>query len=209
MPPVCDLQRLRSPLFGGRAVTAAAIPGDDLDRRPRREPCRDRRRLPVRQKIDHPPPFRVADQRPVAMPFAPRPVVHADDLRRLLRRRRPPTNGAQKRILAHRQQQPPRHPLSGATAERPAEMPNQPVQPLRPPGEAPSNRRLHPFREDPTDAVPLRAHETPHLDTDHDVAPVRGQVGQLPSIPTANLSRHHTAARTDRAIPARAGEDPD
>src|SRR5690606_25650841 len=132
-PPICDLQRRRPTLCSRRPVTAAAISGDDLDRRPRRQPCRDRGRLPVRQKIDHAPPLQVADQRPVAVPLAPRPVVYADDLRRLLRRPRSTTNRAQKRILANRQQQPPRHPLPRASAKRPAEMLNEPVQPLRPP----------------------------------------------------------------------------
>ena len=112
-----------------------------------------------------------------------------------LRNHRPAPDGAQKRILAHRQQQPACHPLSRASAERPAEMLHQPVQPLRPPGEAPGNRRLQPFREDPTGAFPLRAPEAPHLDADHDVTPMRRQVGQLPSIPTANHPRHHAAGR--------------
>ena len=126
-----------------------------------------------------------------------------------MRYRRPPTNGARKGILAHRQQQPACHPLSRASAKRPAEMLHQPVQPLGPPGEASGNRRLQPFREYPTGAFPLRAPETPHLYADHDVTTVRRQVGQSPSIPTANHPRYHAARGTGRAGHARAGEKPD
>ena len=88
-------------------------------------------------------------------------------------------------------------------------MPHQPVQPLGPPGEAFGNRRLQPFREYPTCAFPLRAQETPHFHADHDVTTVRRQVGQSPSIPTANHPRYHAARGTGRAGHARAGENPD
>ncbi len=154
MPAICDLQSLGTTLRGRRAVAAAAIPGDDLDRRPRRKPCRDRGRLSIRQQIDHAPPLKVTDQRAVAMPLAPRPVVHPDDLRRFPRDHLPAPDGSQKRIFAHRQQQPACHPLPRASAKRPAEMLHQPVQPLSPPGESPGNRRLQTFRKDSDGRIP-------------------------------------------------------
>ena len=190
-------------------LTATAIPGDDLYRRPRRQPCRDRARLAVRQQIDHAPPLQVADQRPVAMPLAPRTVVYAMIFgascgaaarRRTVRRSVSLLTGSNSRRAIRCPGRPP--------SARPRCCTSPSSRSVRR-AKAPCNRRLKPFREDPTGAVPLRAPEAPHLDADHDVTPMRRQVGQLPPVPTANHSRYHAAGGTGRAITARTGENPD
>ena len=92
VPAICDLNRFRPPLRGAGAIATAAIAGDDLAA------------------------FQITDQRAVAMPLAPRPVVDPDDPRRSPRRRGAASDGPEQRVLADRQQEPPCNRLCRTTA---------------------------------------------------------------------------------------------
>jgi hypothetical protein len=67
---------------------------------------RDGRDLTIGQQRHDPPPFQIANDRPVAMIAPERPVVDADDGKWLGSRPCPPTHDAQKRVIAHRHHQP-------------------------------------------------------------------------------------------------------
>jgi hypothetical protein len=78
MPTVCHLHRFWAAALTGRPVATAAIPCDDLDRRPCRQPRLNRRRLAIWQDIDDPALFEVTDDGSIAVTLPPGPVIDPD-----------------------------------------------------------------------------------------------------------------------------------
>jgi hypothetical protein len=79
MPPVSDLDRMRKrPLHSDR-VAASTIPGDDADLGLLRQPGLSRSWLPIGQQRNRRAPFKVADQRAIAVIAPPSPVIDADN----------------------------------------------------------------------------------------------------------------------------------
>ncbi len=80
MKVVSDLPRLRRPPEGSLSIEAAAIPADDLDfrmlvsQRAVASLCRA-----VRQHVDNLAPFQVDNDRAIAGPLSPAPIVDADN----------------------------------------------------------------------------------------------------------------------------------
>jgi hypothetical protein len=141
VPAIGHLCRVGQRPGDGRAVAAAAVTGDNLDPGTIGQPGLDGGGLAVGKDINDPMPLEVADNRSVAMPALPRPVVDADNPRCRLRDHRPGANHPQQGVLAHRHQQPPGEALAGASAECEAEMMDDALQPRRPTGEG-----LHEWR---------------------------------------------------------------
>ena len=91
VPAVGDLRRLRRARRGAAAVLGRAVARDDLDRRAVPQPGGERRRGPVGEQVQRAAALEVHQDRAVGAPLAHRPVVHADDARRLrLGRRQAP-----------------------------------------------------------------------------------------------------------------------
>lgn len=81
MPKVGNLGRIRE-CFGNRlSVSAVPILRDDFDLRMLTQRGSDGRRLAIRQQVDDDTPFEIADQRSIALPFTPSPVIDPDDAR--------------------------------------------------------------------------------------------------------------------------------
>src|SRR5690348_2015598 len=79
MPPIAYLESLRRSESGGCGIGIGSIPANDFDRGISLEPGSHRSRFPIRQEIQSTMPFQITDQRPVAMPTTPRPIIEADD----------------------------------------------------------------------------------------------------------------------------------
>ncbi len=79
MPAVRDLHGIRCATTSALGVGPGAITGDHLDAGVVPQPCRERRRLAVRQEVDHAPLLEVDQHRAVALASSPRPVVDAED----------------------------------------------------------------------------------------------------------------------------------
>jgi hypothetical protein len=67
------------------AVPAAAIARDDTNAGPCRKPSFNGGGLAAGQNIDDAMPLKIADDRSIAMPALPRPVIDPNDMRRRAR----------------------------------------------------------------------------------------------------------------------------
>ena len=178
MPAVGDLPRLGPPKRRRLAVAAPAIPSDDLDRRPRRQPGLDGGGFAVRQHVDDPATLQIADHRAVAMSFPPGPVVDADRFRRAVIGLGAAADRAEQRVLADRDEQAARRGLAGSAAERDAEMMHDVVQSRCPARVGRRRRRIEPFGEDLPRAAGLGAAKPPHPDEQADLPTMRWEVGE-------------------------------
>ena len=133
VPAVGDLDCPRQGARDGAAVPAFAVAGDHLDAGTRPQPGLDGGGLAIRHPVDHPVPLQIADQRAVALPLPPGPVVEADrpGCVGISSGRR--SDAAQKGVLADRQQKPPGERLCRATAESEAELPDDALKARRSP----------------------------------------------------------------------------
>lgn len=77
MPAVRYLYRLRRSFRGGLSIQAGAIAADDLYAGMRTQPARRALRATIRQQIDYSAVFQVAENRTVATPLPPCPIVDA------------------------------------------------------------------------------------------------------------------------------------
>lgn len=71
MPAVGDLNRFRQGTGDCAAIAAVAVEGDNLDTGTRTETLFHSGGLAVREKVDHLPPFKIADQRALALSLSP------------------------------------------------------------------------------------------------------------------------------------------
>ena len=166
VPAVGDLQRLRANPGHRLAVAATTITRDDRDLGVRRQPGIQRGGCSIRQQIDDPATLQIADQRAVALPALPRPVVDADDRWRIVGPSGATAQRAKQRVAADRHQQPGRKLGTRTTTERQAEMVRQPVEPGRAPCEACRDPIVEALGEDPCSASRHHAAEAPDDDSD-------------------------------------------
>ena len=147
MPTVGDLDRVRKRSLRRDRIAASTIPGDDTDLRLLRQPGLSSGRLPIGQESDRRAPFKVADQRAVAVIAPPGPVIDADNRGR--RKASWPTSAhhAQQRVIAHLDVDPARKRGCRPASERNGETVDHVVEPARASGSWLD--RLEPFREDP------------------------------------------------------------
>ena len=103
MPAVRYLDRVGGTLLGALGIFTTPIPADHLDTRMVAQPIGDRRSRAILQEIDDPMCLEVHEDRPVAPPPAPRPVVHAEHARPINFRLRRHPDVTQERIGADRQ----------------------------------------------------------------------------------------------------------
>jgi len=82
MPAIGDLDGLRGSLARTVRVGTGAIPADDLHSEMIEEPPGERRGLAPQQEVDGTMRLHVHEDRPVGPPFAPTPIVHAENLGR-------------------------------------------------------------------------------------------------------------------------------
>ena len=78
MSPVRDLDGVRQSPGYSTAITTIAVAGHGLDPGMAGQPSFNRCGFAVRQDIDDPPPFQIADQSSVTPPAAPSPIVDPD-----------------------------------------------------------------------------------------------------------------------------------
>ena len=137
MPPVCHLEGVRQRSGNGATVTGTAVPGHDLDSGVVIQPSLDCSRFAVRQDIDDPPPFQIADQRSVTPAAPPSSIVNPDRAEMTGRAARTGPDAPKERILADRKQQPLRQCLGRPTTQHEAEMKHRALQPGRSSGIGP------------------------------------------------------------------------
>jgi hypothetical protein len=75
-----DLHRLRCPFRCSIGIRSCTVAADDGDLGVLLEPSFDGCGGSIRQQVDHLMGFKIDDHRPLAVPFAPGPVVDANDL---------------------------------------------------------------------------------------------------------------------------------
>jgi hypothetical protein len=75
MKPICNLNRIRSTLFGGLGINAATVPSNYLYTWMLLQPPSHAFHRPVGQEVDNLTLIQVHQNGPVALAFAPGPVV--------------------------------------------------------------------------------------------------------------------------------------
>ena len=117
MKAIGNLDCLRCSLAGAVGVGAGTIPDKNLDAGVTPQPDRQGRGLAVGQQVDDAVTFQIAQDRAVALAFAPGPVVDAEntDFRHWIGNRL--TDAAQQRRGADRDCHPTRQARSGITAQ--------------------------------------------------------------------------------------------
>ena len=195
MPAVGDLGCLRQGRGCGKSIPTATITSHDGDLRLIRKPSSRRRGLTVGEQGDGPVPLQIADDGPVALVPAPRPVIDAHDRRRNEVRATTSPQDPQERILAEGQHQPLRQAARWAAAERDPEMMDELVQaagPSRP-------RRQHvgseALGEDAPPAVGRVAAKASRLQPEPNGPTRHRQVAQKPLIVAVDPPSGRAAAR--------------
>jgi hypothetical protein len=153
VPPIGDLNGVRTAVGGSLPVTGATVARDNHDRRVLRQPPRRRLGVSVRQNVNDASPFQVANDRPVAVAPLPREVINPDDPRFLGWLNSATPDNAQQGVIADGQQQAFRKALSRSTAQRQAQMMNNPLKTRGSPCERGTNRTLNPFGENLPTAI--------------------------------------------------------
>ena len=82
VPAIGNLLGFRCTFRCCLGVGRRTVPADEFNARMILEPLRDGVSITIRQEIDDVAPLQVHDDRAVALPFAPRPVVDTDEARR-------------------------------------------------------------------------------------------------------------------------------
>jgi hypothetical protein len=106
MPPIADLDGIRSPTADAVGIAAGAITGNDLSTGMILQPGRNRVTLAVRQQVDRPVALQIDDDGAVALAAPPGPVINADDARRRSRFNRRGPDQAQQGVAADRHGEP-------------------------------------------------------------------------------------------------------
>jgi hypothetical protein len=124
----------------------------------------DRCNFPVRQQLDDPPTFEVADNGAVATIAPEGPVVDADDRQRIRGQLRSTSDNTQQRVIANRQHQPSGKAGCRATAQSQAKMIDQTFQPCCPTRTDRQDAFSEPFGENLLATIRGGAHEAPGRD---------------------------------------------
>ncbi len=128
-------------------LAAIAVLRDDPDLRVILQPGFDSCRFAIGQKVNDPVPFEVADQRPVALPLPPGPVIDADHSRLRYVPGAIGREAAQESVLADAEQEAPSGRLGRTAAEGQGGMADQSLHPRGPPPPGPRGLRAEAFRE--------------------------------------------------------------
>ena len=105
VPPISDLNGVRTARRSGLPVTGASIARDDADRRATDQPCRHRRGFPIWQNVEDAPPFRIANDRPVTVTALLGKVVDTNHARFLRCLNSTAPDDAQHGVIADGQEQ--------------------------------------------------------------------------------------------------------
>ena len=199
VPTIGDLGGARaapSPLL---ACSRRRGRGDNGDLWLLREPGLCGGGLPVWQEADRPPPFEIADDRPVALVAAPRPIIDADHARRRKGRTAAPANNPKQGVIADGEHQSSRKTRRRAATQGKAKVVDDIVKPAGPS----RPRRQHAVTETlsknaPTTQGCVAAEATRHNDKPNR-APCQRQISQTPKI-----SGHARSALRikDKGLPA-------
>src|SRR3954467_11397581 len=190
MPAVGDLRCLWRAHANAFRVSARAVAADDsniLAVLP--QPGGQCLAGSVRQQVDNPAAFKIADDGAVALAAPPGPVIHAEDTRRWRDDDAARADQSQQGIAADRHRQPASQSRPRLTAEGQADLLLDVAQPHGAPCLGPRN--VQAFGEDAAPALEARATETPGTDLQFDNAPLPRQVGQ-----TSRIEAMHAATRT-------------
>ena len=145
-------------------------------------------------------PVEVADQRPVARPLAPSPVVDPDSPRTLGRREaRESTDGSQQRVPTDWKHQPAGEPRGWSAAERQPAMVHDDVEALPAARERGYAATGHALREDAAATGDLDAPKPSHADLDCHLKPMRREIGDEPPVAAVHAVRSTSAGRTRRS----------
>ena len=172
VPAIGDLEGVRGTLTDAVGIGTGTIAGDNLDAWPLTQPGSDGGGLAVGQGIDHPVRLEVDQDRAVATPTRPGPVINPEDTRR-----RHDIGGstgrcqAQQRVRARRRGDPDGQTDSGLAAEREAEVVLEISQALGSTTRAVRHVRQA-LGEGPTGAKAIEAVEPASSDMDHHRSPL-------------------------------------
>jgi len=201
MPSVGDLDRVRKRPLSRDRVAASTIPSDDTDLRLLRQPGLSSGWLPIGQESDRRMPFKVADQRAVAVIAPPSPVIDADNRRRRKASLPTPTHHAQQRVVAHLDVEPARKGGSRSASKRNGETVDHIVEAVR------TSRSwfdsLEAFGKDPPIASPSVAEKATGPQNQRYSHACGRKIRQFSSILTVhaatNISAHRASANGRRA----------
>jgi hypothetical protein len=197
LPPIADLDGIRSPTADAVGIAAGAITGNDLSTGMILQPGRNRVTLAVRQQVDRPVALQIDDDGAVALAPPPRPVIDADDARRCCWFYRHGPDQAQQRVAADRHGEPVRQAGAGFTAGM------QSDAALRC-GEAdgPPNPRQDHFRQlfskDPTRAPGSGAAKAADLKIEMADTTLPGKISEMPDVSAMYPARAAAAQGTGR-----------
>lgn len=134
MPSVEDMHRLGCTLLDALAVDLGPVAGDDRHAGMVLQPFGRGVGIAIGQEIHNGPALQIDDDRAVASPAPPRPLVDGDHAWRRRDRYRPGPDHAQEGGRAGRQREPVGQPRCRRSAERETEMALHLLEPLRAPG---------------------------------------------------------------------------
>ena len=197
VPPVGDLNRVRTALSRGLTVTGAAVACDHGDRRMPCQPGRRCRGFPIRQDVDDASPFQIADHRPIAVPPLPGKVIDPDGTRFLGWLDSTTPDDAQQGVIAHGQQQALCEALSRSATQCQPQMMNNSLKTRGPACEWGTNRGLKSFGENLPTAIGDEAAEATGADGHHNTAALRWKVGQCSPISAVDMGRPGPAEWAD------------
>ena len=192
MPSIDDLPRLGCAGRGRLDHRVAAITGNHRDLRMLPEPGADRGWLAIPEQIHYPVPFQIDDDRAVAMPATPGPVVNPDGVQGAGCRERGPAQRIEERVGAERHSQGGQEPPAGFSAQGQGDGIDDTGQP----GGAACRRRDHvgePLGEDlpGTGRVPTEPAARGEVQLHGQSLP--GEIGQAALIPAMDAIRRAAA----------------
>ena len=178
MPPVRDMDGIRRAAATAIGVAGATVAGDHLHAGVGLQPGCEAVRLAVGQQVNDGMAFQVNEDRAVALPSFPRPVVNPEHARcRGGRRRRATTDEAEQGGAAHGRADPLGQARASLAAERQADVVLQAAQARRPLGMWPGSSGQA-LGEDAMLAAWPSAAQPAHLHLDLHAAALPGQVRQ-------------------------------
>jgi len=160
------------------------------------QPRGKRVRVPVPEKIDDTSPLEIDEPRAVALPFASRPLIHAERTDRpIMDRGRCTPQVAKKRVSRARKAKISREPSAGPTAQREREQAKGVHAPMRSPrvGRGGSGQ---PLGEDSASAIVGGVEKPSRADAEPDRHDGPGQIEEGADITAVHLRRSKAAIRT-------------
>lgn len=188
VPAIGDLNGFWQGLRDGAAIDAVAVADDHFDLRMGTQPGFDRGRRAIRQQIDHPASFQIADQRAVALALAPGPVVDANYPRFRHAVTLVISKAAQERILADGQRKPPPERLRWTSAQCQREEADKSLQAGYSPPMGAGQAGIQSLGKDRAAALARAAAKSSDLHHQVNVKAMRRQIGEAAAITAVNPS---------------------